>query len=266
MEKILEGRAAYFSLDVARKTRRGMESNARKAMNNGYKKYGYDTDPETRKYIINEKEAAIVREVYRRYIAGETVNRIGWTLALRGIKTSTGKPVDYNWARRILNDECYTGLYRWDAIEVPGGMPRIIDGATARMAKEPAKKKVRANEDFGEYLLVGKLVCALCGDPIHGNCGRGSKGKKYCYYSCKKGNRCGRKSIRREVVEGAVVEAVDEMLHRRGRFEYIAKRMLERAEGVELQARAKLPSEEELAQWLESLASIDSRKWLSMRS
>lgn len=233
MEKILEGQAAYFSLDVARKTRRGMESNARKAMNNGYKKYGYDTDPETRKYVINKEEAAIVREIYRRHIAGETVNRIGWTLALRGIKTSTGKPVDYNWVWRILSDDCYTGLYRWDDIEVPGGMPRIIDDATARMAKATVKKKVRANEEYGEYPLVGKLICALCGDPMHGNCGRGSKGKKYYYYSCKKGNRCGRKSIRREVIEGAIVEAVNETLRQKGQFEYIAKRMLEYADGAD---------------------------------
>lgn len=233
IEKILEGQAAYFSLDTARKTRRGMESNARKAMNNGYKKYGYDTDPETRKYVINKEEAAIVREIYRRHIAGETINRIGWTLALRGIKTSTGKPVDYNWVWRILTDDCYTGMYRWDNIEVPGGMPRIIDEKTAKAAKATVKKKARAKEVFMDYLLSGKLICAICGDPMHGNGGRGQNGKRYYYYSCKKGNRCNRKSIRKEVIEGAIVEAVNEVLHKEGQFEYIAKRMLEYAEGAD---------------------------------
>lgn len=226
VEKILEGQAAYFSLDVARKTRRGMVSNAEKSMYNGYKIFGYSVDPDTKQYIIDEQEAAIVKEIYRRYIDGETINKIAWTLALRGVKTSTGNPAEYGWAHRILHNDRYTGIYRWDDVEVLGGMPQIIDEATYRSARGVVRKKVRANEDNADYPLTGKLYCAICGHAMHGSSGTsGTSGKKYHYYSCKKGSSCNRKSIRKEKMETAVSNAVLDCIDNEEELRRIAERI-----------------------------------------
>lgn len=231
IEKILEGQAAYFSLDVARKTRRGMVSNAEKCLYNGYPIFGYDVDPDTRRYVINDEKAATVREIFRRYMAGETINRIAWALAMRGIKTSTGNPVDYGWVFRMLHNERYTGVYIWDSVAVPGGMPQIIDEATYRMAQGATRKKVYKMEERIDYPLTGKLYCAICGHPMTGKSAR-KKDKRYNYYRCKKGSGCERKAVRKELVEGAVVQAVSDLVNNEGELSRIAQLIKQRRADV----------------------------------
>ena len=56
-EGLMELLSEYYVKDLARKVRRGMEGNALKAMDNGYRVYGYRTDEATRMYVIDEAEA-----------------------------------------------------------------------------------------------------------------------------------------------------------------------------------------------------------------
>ncbi|MBQ3338787.1 MAG: recombinase family protein [Atopobiaceae bacterium] len=184
-EGMLEVIAAYYVADLARKTRRGMEGNALLAKNNGYKLFGYDTDPDTQRYVVNEAEAEVVREIFARHIAGEGIYGLGRDLAARGYVTTTGSPVDYNWVLRILKRKAYTGLYSWGGIEVKDGMPVIIDPDVFAKAQRVPKRKPREGEEFALYRLTGKLFCAKCGEPMHGSGGTGKSGKRYYYYMCK---------------------------------------------------------------------------------
>lgn len=81
----------YYVRDLARKVRRGMEGNALKAKDNGYRIFGYSTDPETRCYVIDEAEANAVREMFSMHISGNSVNSIAREMARRGWTTTTGK-------------------------------------------------------------------------------------------------------------------------------------------------------------------------------
>lgn len=226
-EGMLEVIAAYYVADLARKTRRGMEGNALQAKDNGYRIFGYRTDPETRRYVIDEAEAEIVREVYGRAIGGDSMYSIAKDLAGRGWTTSTGAPVDYNWVNRVLKRRAYTGVYSWSGIEVEGGMPVIIDSDTFSAAQSVPKRKPRANEHFAVYRLSGKLYCGLCGCPMHGYSGTGKKGKRYHYYGCKEDGGCGRRGVRRELVEDSVAEAVLDITADEERMRGVARRIVE---------------------------------------
>lgn len=204
IEKLLEGQAAYFSLDLSRKITRGMNSNAEKCMDNGNKVFGYTTDPETQKYVIDEEEAAVVREVFSRYIAGETMNALGEDLARRGFKTCYGNPVTGNFISHLVHNERYLGIYIWGEVRKVGGMPQIINKATFDAAQNVTRRKVRANEDWTEYPLTGKLFCAICGQPMHGMSATGRHGGKYHYYACKKNGGCERKPVRKDKLEAAL--------------------------------------------------------------
>ena len=226
-EGMLELLSEYYVRDLARKVRRGMEGNALKAKDNGYKIFGYTTDPETRKYVINEAEAACVREIFARHINGESINSIARRMAARGWTSTKGKPVDYNWAYRILHRKAYTGLYSWGGIEVEGGMPQIIDMRTFNRSQAVVPRKNRANEHFDVYRLTGKLYCGFCGKPMHGDAGTGRQGKRYNYYACKEIGGCKRHWVRRELVEDAIANKVLEVCSDENKMRMLAHRIVE---------------------------------------
>lgn len=241
-EGLLEILSEYYVADLKRKVRRGMEGNALKAMNNGYKVFGYDTDPATRRYVVNEAEAAIVREVFARYLAGETICAIAQSLAARGWTTATGTPVDYNWVLRVLRRRAYTGLYSWGGIEVEGGMPVIVDEETFERARNAPKKKPRESEYWAPFPLSGKLFCGYCGEPMHGCGGTGKSGKRYYYYMCKERGDC-RLRVRRELVEDALADAVLRIASDESLMRVVARRIVEAYEDGS-DARAELESVE----------------------
>lgn len=207
-EKLLEGMAACESIKNSIRTKNAMRGNALNCLYNGDRVFGYSVDPVTKKYIINEAEARIVREVFHRYINGETINSIAMTLRARGVKTTTGKPANYGFVHKMVHNEKYTGVYIWGDVRVPGGMPRIIDDATYLKAQGVIVKKNRAKEEWEDYLLTGKLVCSLCGHSMVGYSSRNSRGDKYCYYGCPRKAKCGRKQVRKEILEEAVAATI----------------------------------------------------------
>ena len=239
-EGLLEILGEYYVADLARKVRRGMEGNALKARDNGYKIFGYDTDPETRRYVVNDAEAAVVREVFARYLKGDGIYEIAQSLAARGWTTSTGSPVNYNWASRVLKRRAYTGLYSWGGIEVEGGMPVIVDAETFARAQAMPKRKPREREEWSRFRLSGKLFCGLCGEPMHGSGGTGKSGRRYYYYMCKERGSC-RLRVRRELVEDALADAVLRVASDESRMRLVARRIVEAyEEGSD--ARAELES------------------------
>lgn len=81
-EKLLEGLAACESKKTAIRTRRGMEGNALKCKTNGVRVYGYGRNDDD-EYVVNEDEAAIVREAFRRSCDHEPVDSIASDFARR---------------------------------------------------------------------------------------------------------------------------------------------------------------------------------------
>ncbi len=238
-EGLLEILSEYYVADLARKVRRGMEGNALKAKDNGYKIFGYKTDPDTRRYVIDEAEAAAVRSIFSRYINGDSIYNIASSMAADGWKTATGTPVDYNWVWRVLTRKAYTGLYSWGGIEVEGGMPVIIDDDTFAKAAATPKKKPREGEEWSTYRLTGKLYCGLCGEPMHGYGGTGKSGKRYYYYGCKEKGGCHRPGVRRELVENALAEAVLDITANEDKMRMVARRIVE-AYNLENDTQAEL--------------------------
>lgn len=207
-EKLLEGLAACESRKTSIRVKRGMEGNALKCKTNGVRVYGYTSDDDDR-YVIDEEQARVVVECFRRRIQGETVNHIFRDLALRGVKTSTGGPCNYAMVHKMLRNRKYIGEYSWGGIVQEDGMPRIIDDETFFAAQRVRGKKVRADESWGEFRLAGKIICKSCGRTMQGVSGRGRKKVKYEYYRCRK---CSVKPVRRDWVEAEIVKRLREVL------------------------------------------------------
>lgn len=218
MESVLEGLAEYYSEELSRKIRRGMEDNATKCMVNGSLPLGYVRGEDGR-YAIDETEAAVVLEVYRRIREGDPMCEIIRDMNARGIRTKTGKAWSKSSFNRLLTNERYTGVYIYGDVRIPGGVPQIIPQAlydSVQMALH-TKKNPRADtslpqrrrQENGIYYLTGKLFCGNCHSPMVGISGHSKNGPTYYYYTCKgkrEAGTCEKKNVNRERIEKVIAD------------------------------------------------------------
>jgi DNA invertase Pin-like site-specific DNA recombinase len=227
MESLLEGLAEYYSKELSRKIRRGMEDNAAKCLCNGQIPFGYRRGEDGR-FAIDEAEAPIVQEIYRRIRDGSRICDIIHDINQRGILTKHGKVWSKSTFNRLLSNERYTGIYIYKDVRIPGGMPRIIDPALfdavqliMHTKKNPRKNSApdgapqRRRQENGIYYLTGKLYCGHCHSPMVGVSGHGKGGATYYYYTCK-GKRtehsCMKKNVNRDYIETFLATALKETM------------------------------------------------------
>lgn len=237
LESLLEGMDEYYSRNLARESMKGLKENARNCLfNGGRPPLGYDIDPETKKYIINESEAFLVQKIFELYDQGLGYDKIITYLNGTGCKTKFNRPFSKTSLSSILKNEKYIGVYVFnrtagrkngkrnnnkskpesEIIRIPDGVPRIIDQdlwdrvqAKLKARKHPANRarlKAKVN-----YLLSGKIFCGKCGSPMVGNTCR--NGKVYSYYECNLNDRqrqCNAKRIRKEQIELIVLSKIEE--------------------------------------------------------
>lgn len=218
LEKVYEGLAAVESEHISQRTKRGLHGNALKYLHNGVRVFGYDFAEDGR-YTINSAQAAIVREVFERHNAGEANNAIARDLAARGVRTNGGKKPTYCFVYNMVHNPKYRGVYKFGDVEAEGEMPRIVDDATWYAAQDVRPKRDRAAEEWYEYHLAGKSMCAICTCNLQGMTAHGHGGV-YHYYRC--ANRCV-KPMRAEALEGAIVDALRELLSDRSTAREIAR-------------------------------------------
>ena len=240
MEATLEGMAEYYSANLSREVMKGMKENALKCMHTGGKPpLGYDVDPYTKKYIINEAEAEIVRLIFKMYIEGSGYSAIIDKLSELDYTSKFGRTIGKSSLSNLLENEKYIGIYTFNMsasrsslktkdytgskkpedqiIRVENGIPAIISKKDFEKAKarKALNKKATATFKAKEfYLLSGIVTCAECGARMIGNTkNSGTRKTKHVTYRC--GNRyskhkCSNKEIRREYIEDFVL---DQMMH-----------------------------------------------------
>ena len=140
MEAVLEGMAEYFSKELSQKVKRGLEINAQKCLftGNGVA-LGYKIVD--KRFAIDEETAPVVRRIFEMYLAGHKMADIIRYLNGNGLKTSKGNPYNKNSIRRILTNRRYIGYYKYSGMEIPDGVPRIIDDTVFEKAQVLLEKK-----------------------------------------------------------------------------------------------------------------------------
>lgn len=227
MESLLEGLAEYYSAELSRKIKRGMDDNASKCQCTGHYPYGYKRGEDGR-FAIEESEAAVVQEIYHKVNDGVRFCDIIYDLNSRGILNKRKKPWSRSSFNKLLSNERYTGVYIYGDLRIPGGMPQIIDRnlfdavqmimhTKGNPRKNTAIKEApqRRRQENGIYYLTGKLFCGHCHSPMIGISGHSKNGPLYYYYTCK-GKRtdhsCDKKNVNREFIEKFIATALKETM------------------------------------------------------
>ena len=218
IEGVLESMAEYYSVELAQKIHRGMAINAEKCLSNGSNPgLGFKVNKKDRTFYVDEQEAAVVREIFERYAAGETKTEIIRDMQRRKIKTSLGKEFSNNSLSRMLTNKRYIGIYMYKGVETPGGMPRILEDDLFYRVQEIMNRNKTAparTHGEGEYLLTTKLFCGHCKEMMVGYGGTGKAKKQYHYYICKSARKkkCDKKIVSKSYIENRVIDECLKML------------------------------------------------------
>jgi hypothetical protein len=210
--------AEYFSVELSQKVKRGMALTAQKCEFTGAGvPLGYKI--EDKKYVIEPKTAPIVNRIFELYLGGKTMAEIIRYLNENGIKTSKGNPYNKSSIRRILENKRYLGIYTYNDMEIPGGVPQIIDDKTFADAQILLEKNKKAPARFKvleeNYLLSTKNFCAYCGAALVGDSGHSKNGTIHQYYRCaalRKNGGCEKKTVRKGYLEDLVIDETMKIL------------------------------------------------------
>lgn len=252
-ETIKVGFAAYFSRDLAIKIKRGKkETFLEKKFNGGWAPFGYDIDQD-QNYIINEKEAAAVRQIFQMKLDGYGYGEIEKWLYSHDFKTKRGTFFSKNSVHDILRNKKYIGILEMGKTsknssrvhsqnynQIEDALPAIIDTETfAEVQKIMDSHKKGRSEAIAPYHLTGRVFCT-CGAPMVGH-RTGHKGQKYLYYACVdkryKKLPCKERSIPKEALEIYVAKTVVQFLQQD--YENIVNSFISATQKPELEAARK---------------------------
>jgi len=234
LESLLEGYAEFYSAELSEKVNRGMTENALKCkFNGGIIPMGYSIDNEQH-YQIDPVSAPVVLEMFTLYDSGATMLELVNIMNERGIRSALGGEYSLNNVNYLLKNRRYTGEYRYRDIVTPNGIPVIVpqdlfDRVQERMEKNK-KAPARAKAVDENYLLTTKLFCGKDGVYMAGESGVGRTKKVHRYYKCvntKKKRTCTKKSVKKEIIESRVVQAIMEMIQDDNVVNYIVDLALE---------------------------------------
>lgn len=230
LESILEGMAEYYSMNLRREVKKGMNENALKGLHNGgTPPLGLNVNPD-KTYSINEAEADAVRTIFTMYANNFGYQAIVDKLNNEGRLTKRGMPFTKNSITEILRNEKYLGRYVFnkrlskksgnrkykndsEITRIDGLLPRIIsdelwNDVQAKMATQ-LKPRVQS---IHFYLLTGHLECGCCGSSYVGQSyTHGRNGEKYYQYGCTKKHNsklCDNKNIRADILESYVINYI----------------------------------------------------------
>ncbi|MCC6394004.1 MAG: recombinase family protein [Bryobacterales bacterium] len=217
---------AQFEREIISERTRDKQILARKRgkWTGGHLPLGYDLADGC--LIVNEEEAARVRQIFEWYLEGQTVfgivtkcGDLGWLnkqWATKEGKMFGGHPMRKCHIYTMLANPLYAARIRADGEIVAAAHPRIIDDNAFDLVQQKLKENTR-NPGGGhraklDALLRGLLYCACCGSAMSPSYSS-SKNRRYRYYVClramqKKGDGCTTRAVSAPVVEEAVVESV----------------------------------------------------------
>ena len=212
-EGIYVALAKYYSRELAQKVRRGQnESLEKKNFLGGTVLYGYRIVD--KKFVINESEAEVVREMFELYSKGESAFDIADIFKAKGVKNSLGKDFKPNGIIRMLQNLKYIGVFKYRSRVIEDYLPPIIDKHLFEVVqmrisnnkRNPAKAKAHT-----PYILTGKLYCGYCKELMIGEAGTSRHGDVHYYYKCKTQKRhlgkCEKHTVRKREIEDLVIKS-----------------------------------------------------------
>lgn len=186
MERLLEWEAQFYSERLSGEVTRGMEEKFTRGEPTCSPPFGYYM--KDKKWLIDEKEAEIVREAFRRFADGDGLRSIAADFCNRGIRTKRGGLPENRWIDYMINNPVYIGMMRRspngakamskrnyhdeEIIIVNGCHEAIIPIELWNRVQDRIKHIKATHPKFArreqpiDYMLKGIVRCSACGGTL----------------------------------------------------------------------------------------------------
>ena len=180
MESMIEAMDEYYSINLAEDVKRGMEEKHRRGELQSTPAFGYTVVDNVLTPV--PEEAMYVREIFRRYNAGEGCYTLARWLNATGVRTHRGRPFENRTVEYILRNPVYIGKLRWNPtgrsrrnfddpgiILVDGKHEPLIDEELFRLTQQRIAQSKATMPYHGRPLgsnkdwISGLVRCASCG-------------------------------------------------------------------------------------------------------
>lgn len=183
MEAIYESFAEAYSINLGQEVKKGMKEKALRGEVQTAPPFGYRL--ENHNFAPHETEVPIVRELFSRFLAGESFFALTKDLNARGITTHRGNRFENRTIEYILRNPVYIGKLRWNPtgrsrrnfddpniLTVDGKHIPIVDAdifaqVQERIAEQKARWRYHARPSYDrKHWLSGIVRCAACGTTL----------------------------------------------------------------------------------------------------
>lgn len=265
MLRIMAAVAANESASKSRRIARKHQELAERGMPNmsgKYRPFGYAADRVT---IIPE-EAAAIRSMVARFLAGDSWRSITTWANEEGIKTSSGGDFTTTTLRNMLLSARIAGLREHGGVVVAPGQwePIIAVQQRQQMLDLVASRKITGRRTPRRYLLSGLVRCSRCGGKMFA--AARAEGRRYVCQSGPDHGGCGKTLIQAEPVEQLVAAGVLMRLNSPAFADAMAGRVKDDQQAAELAAQinADQAKRTEFATMLAE-GEITRAEWRTMR-
>ena len=272
MEALLEGMSEYYSLNLSREVKKGKQETALQCKHNGGQPpYGFNVNPDGT-YAVNEHEAKAVKLIFQMTTEGATMREIADRLNNAGYATRKGNKFSPTTINAMLHNEKYIGTYVYnrtvpqpkggkrsnasrpddEILRVPNGMPAIVGKQTFLEVQEILKRRAsQASKRSGAaheiYLLQGLIKCGNCGSAMTGMRRKDGRNKTmHHYYECqgrkKKRTDCDLRSVNRDLVEGFVIDYIENKILSDEAIDIVKQRITQNAEEIKNKSSGSVAS------------------------
>ncbi|WP_317367216.1 recombinase family protein [uncultured Tyzzerella sp.] len=160
-----------YSRKLSKVVKRGMTEKALKGEYISCAPYGY-FKPKNKPLVIVEKEANIVKEIFRLFLNGKSTYAIAKILNENNIKTKKGNSIDTRFVKKILTNPTYKGYYRFETekkvILNKSTHTPIIDEDTfdkVQILFNNNNKRLNSKNkplEYNKHWLTGMIKCVHC--------------------------------------------------------------------------------------------------------
>lgn len=206
MARMLAAFAAEESTAKSRRVRRKLDEVAASGKPHGgyLRPYGYESD----KITVRDSEAAMLRQVVARFIAGESLRSLCVWLDAEGVTTVSGGPWRTTTLRAVLASGRIAGLreHRGQVVAPAIWQSLISTNDRDRVLARLAEMKLTTRRTPQRYLLSGMLRCGRCNGTLFAS--PRAQSRRYACVSGPDHGGCGRTTITAEPLEQLITDAV----------------------------------------------------------
>ena len=242
LEGIIETVDEFYSSNLGQDIRRGMRQAASMGFfvasvpPYGYRKKKVEHNGRERSTLeVVPREAATVKRIFELADSGIGLKTIADRLNSEELLTRTGTRWSNTSLHKVLSNEAYVGTLVWGSekkartrkskhfsdepeVRVEKAWEPLVPKAVFKRvhasmkSRRPAMRHPRVSSST--FMLTGPSSCGRCGSALTGHVARSGK---YRYYMCSGRNKrgissCSQGMVRREVLEGAVLNRVQNVL------------------------------------------------------